>query len=69
MDNTLTITYNENIGAQRSATLRITTEGGTGAAATHDLVLTQLPAQPTISYTPIPADLTGLSALSWLVHD
>ena len=64
IDNTLTITYNENIDLGRSATLTIATEGGTGAAVTQDLVITQLSGPPTISGTSAPADLSGLSALA-----
>ena len=46
----------------RTATLTLTTTGGTGAADTEDLVITQLGAAPTISVSTNVADLTMIPA-------
>ena len=60
------ITYNANTGAGRDATITLTTEGGTGTAATQDLVITQLGAphtlDPTPTFTPALTTAGNLSA-------
>ena len=59
---TLTITYNENTGVARSATLTIATTGGTGGPATVDLVLTQLAGPATITAVTMPASVPSIVA-------
>ena len=61
---TLTITYNENLGVGRSATLTFTTVGGTGAAVEKVLVFTQLAAAPAISEVAA-ENMVGASAVSF----
>ena len=58
----LAITYSTNTGVKRTATITLTTVGGTGSPATTDLVITQLGAAPTIDVTTSPSDLTMIPA-------
>ena len=52
-DRILTITYAENTGASRTATVTVVTTGGTGSADMHTLTLTQQAPPPTVSVTAI----------------
>ena len=61
-NNTLTITYNENVGLERSVTLTISTVGGTGVVEA-PLELTQLGAAPTISLSTAAVDYAMISSI------
>ena len=59
--NTLTVTYNANTGAERSAVLTVVASGSSGSRIAR-INLRQLGAAPTLTFGTTPSDLRGLTA-------
>ena len=66
VNNRVTITYKENTGMERNATLTFTTTGGTGTEVKEVLVLRQEAAAPAIAEVTAQNKVTGESAVDFL---
>ena len=66
VNNSVTITYKENTGMERNATLTFTTTGGTGTEVKEVLVLRQEAAAPAIAKVTAQNKVTGESAVDFL---